>query len=109
LQVRVDRDPTYPNNCHGFAEEGLADLHVGQQVVVTDGSGATVALGMLKSCKFALLESPGQARAILFAFVVPDVPEDPFVNVKIGPSGRGAIAYSLAELQQREWKIHLTL
>lgn len=31
LQLLVNRNPNYPENCAGFTEEGYGDIHVGQQ------------------------------------------------------------------------------
>ena len=109
LQLFVNRNPNYPDNCAGFPEEGYGDIHVGQQVVVSGQTGQVLALGQLTKCEFSPLEGPDQARGLLFNFVVKDVPESPFVKIDIGTGQRGGPTYSWSQLEQAGWKVDLTL
>jgi hypothetical protein len=109
LQLTVNRHPGYPDNCRGFEEEGYGDIHVGQQVVVTDDTGRTVATGELTHCKFSPLESRQQARGLLFRFIVRDVPEANFLKVQVGTGQRGQVTYSLQDLESSQWKLALSL
>jgi hypothetical protein len=109
FRLAVDRHPGYPENCRGFEEEGYGDIHVGQQVVVTDDAGRTVATGELTTCKFSPLESREQARGLLFRFVVRDVPEADFLKVQVGTGQRGQVTYSLQDLESSGWKVALSL
>jgi hypothetical protein len=109
LQLTVNRNPKYPNNCRGFDEEGYGDIHVGQQVVVSDSGGRTVATGELAGCKYWPLESSEQARGLRFTFAVPDVPETDFIAVAIGSGKRGQVTYSLRDLNKSGWRVSLNL
>jgi hypothetical protein len=109
LQVTVNRDPGYPGNCHGFDQEGYGDIHVGQQVVVSDSGGRTIATGELAACKYWPLESSEQARGLRFTFAVPDVPETDFLAVAIGSGKRGQVTYSLRDLNKSGWRVSLNI
>lgn len=109
LQLTVDRNPAFPENCKGFEEEGYGDIREGQRVVVLDGSGNTIGLGELADCEFKPLESPEQARGIRFTFTVPDVPEVPFIKLSVGGDQRGEVTYSLDQLAKADWKVELSL
>ena len=107
MQVTVDRNPDYPDNCRGFPEEGYGDLHIGQQVVVSDSNGRVIAMGRLTTCKYSPLESRHQARGILFHFSVPDVPARDFYQVEV--AHRGKVTFSEKDLERDGWKVALNL
>ncbi|MEV7431820.1 hypothetical protein AB0N29_19565 [Nocardioides sp. NPDC092400] len=109
LQLTVNRNPEFKENCTGFEEEGYGDIHVGQQVVVTDGNGTTFATGALTACKFSPLESPQQARGLLFDFTVSDVPAADFYRVQVGTGTRGALTISADDMERNDWKVALNL
>lgn len=109
LQLFVNRNPNYLDNCAGFQEEGYGDIHVGQQVVVSGQAGQVLAIGQLTGCKFSPIDGPDQARGILFDFVVKEVPEAPFVKVVVGTGQRGGPTYSWSQLEQAGWNVALTL
>ncbi|WP_199237373.1 hypothetical protein [Kribbella antiqua] len=101
--LAVRHNPNYPENCRGYDEEGYSDIHVGQQVVVRDGGGQTVASGKLTGCQFT---ADGGMK---FPFVVQDVPEADFIAVEIGAERRGQVTYSLRDLVTSGWHVNLSL
>lgn len=107
MQLTVNRNPGYPNNCRGFPEEGYGDLYVGQQVVVSDSGDRIIATGKLTKCKFSPLESAQQARGILFSFSIPRVPARGFYQVEVGH--RGQVTFSQRDLERSGWKVALNL
>jgi hypothetical protein len=109
LQLFVNRNPHYPDNCAGFQEEGYGDIHVGQQVVISGQAGQVLAIGQLTGCDFSPMDGPDQARGILFDFEVERVPESPFVKVVVGTGQRGGPTYTWSELEDAGWNVSLTL
>jgi hypothetical protein len=107
LQLTVNRNPKYPENCRGFGEEGYGDIAVGTRVTVTDGSGTTLGVGELEQCEFHPLESPGQARGLRFSFSVSNLPPSDFYRVEV--ASRGSLDFSREELQDQEWEVQLSL
>jgi hypothetical protein len=80
-------------DCHS---PGYNDITAGAPVVVKDESGkilATGSLGSETSCRFPL--------------TVDGIPDAKFYQVEV--SHRGALTYSPSDLDQRGWKIELTL
>jgi hypothetical protein len=107
--LTVPRNPKYPDNCRGFDQEGYGDIHVGQQVVVSDSGGRTVATGELAACQFSPKVSSEDAQGLRFTFAVPDVPETDFLAVAIGSGKRGQVTYSLRDLNKSGWRVSLNL
>lgn len=81
---------------------GYDDLRGGQQVVVADNSGATLATSNLEPGVFDGLQC-------VFDFTVDDVPTATFYRITLGRSTRGEMQYSYDELAADSWSVHLTI
>jgi hypothetical protein len=83
---------------------GYGDIGEGTQVVVKDPTGKIIATGALDSGTW---KKGDIFVACVHAFTVTEVPKADFYTLSIGR--RGEQTYSHADLQQRGWRIDLTL
>lgn len=111
-------------SCSG--EGGYSDIDEGQQVVVKDAEGRTLAKGNLGAGRLVGFpeatsgndedtdSDPDRSAAddldfsyCQFKFTVEDVPEADFYAVSVGR--RGELTYSYAEMKKRDWKVSFSL
>lgn len=92
------------DNCSG--QGGYDDLTEGAQVVVKDGDGNVIGTGRLDAGR-SVEAIAGTMWFCTFDFSV-EVPADrPFYVIEV--SHRGELTYSLADMQENDWTLSLTL
>lgn len=93
-------------SCRGAG--GYDDIGPGTQVVVKDDTDRTVATGSLVWKENKALTSSGPFIGVcVFGFDLENVPDAPFYSIEV--SHRGALTYSRADLESRQWFLELTL
>jgi hypothetical protein len=80
---------------------GYSDIAFGTAVVVKDAKGEIIATGAL-----GIGETTG-SRICQFPLTVKGIPNSDFYSVEV--SHRGALSYSIDELESEDWTLHLSL
>ena len=92
------------DDCSG--QGGYDDITAGAQVVVKDGDGNVIGTGRLEAGR-ATEAIAGTMWFCTFDFSL-EVPADmPFYVIEV--SHRGELTYSLAEMEEQDWMLSLTL
>lgn len=86
-------------DCHGVG--AYADMAIGTDILIIDGSGATIGKGKLA------LEPGGGDGTCVFGFDAANVPDVPFYTFQIGE--REAPTYSNAEMVEMGWTVALAI
>ncbi|MGD8485137.1 MAG: hypothetical protein PVH07_00735, partial [Chloroflexota bacterium] len=99
--VLVDNDTTFKKGkvCRGRG--GYDDIRGGMPVTVRDADGMLLGVGSLE---------PGERQSrhkCYFFFQVEDLPEADFYEITMG--SRGKLAYSFAELEDRDWIVTVSI
>ncbi len=81
---------------------GYGDINAGASVVLTDGSGSTMATSELSPGKF-------DGHGCVFSFVLHEVRHSNFYGLVVAGSNRGQLQYSYSQLSQGDWSIQLSL
>ena len=104
----------YPNETYSVGDScsvplGFGGESVGDQAVVTNGSGATIATGSLTLGLFVGYGDigPNVPGGCGFRIVIPNVPRSSFYQVTI--DGHGSPQYSESQLQGAHWKLSLVV
>jgi hypothetical protein len=102
----LDRDnPTSPQDGDScFGRGGYDDIVAGANVVVKDASGTIVATSQLGEGSVQTIG--GRFYKCVFKFAV-TVPDTAFYSIEI--SHRGALSYSKAELESKNWELSFKL
>lgn len=98
---------------------GYSDVAPGAPVIVRNGAGDTIATSELELGRSigedGKIERDGQnvtqtfgaVEGCRFTFTIDDVPNSKFYAVEV--SHRGALTYSKKQMEERAWKVSLTL
>jgi hypothetical protein len=92
-------DPDVSSNCTGSS--GYDDISSGTSVTVRNETGKTLATSALGQGEFAA------GVGCDFPFTIEDVPDAAFYRIEV--SHRGEVEFSRAELEQKDWKVSLSL
>jgi hypothetical protein len=87
-----------PASCEGSG--GYADIRLGTNVTLRDGDGKLLGTTSLGT-------GTGSGTTCSFTFNFRSIGEVPFYTVEVGR--RGALSYSLADMQSFGWKLGMTL
>ena len=88
--------------CHGTG--GYDDLTGGGQVVIKDGSGASIAVGHLENGV-----AMSNIGTCMFSFTVTGVPDADIYEVTAGSSKRGGPQYSKSDMEKANWNVELSI
>lgn len=81
---------------------GYADIAAGAGVVLTDGSGTTMATAELSDGTF-------DGAGCVFSFVLRQVHHASFYRLAVAGSNRGELQYSYADLAHGDWSVQLSV
>ncbi|MGZ6838894.1 MAG: hypothetical protein ACXVHC_00320, partial [Frankiaceae bacterium] len=88
------------DECSGSG--GYGDISAGAGVVLTDGSGTTMATTVLSDGVF-------DGTGCVFSFVLHEVHHASFYRLAVAGSNRGQLQYSYADLARGDWSVQLSV